>query len=102
MPVPKPTSGEKQEEFIPRCMEMLIGEGRDQDQAAAICYRQWRNKEDSPADPFDTTTLGVSLKETPHPDSVMVGQYPEFESPPEGVKIPKSTDFYAEWDLTED
>ncbi len=38
----KPSSGERQSEFIPRCMSVLVGdEGKPEDQAAAICYSMW-------------------------------------------------------------
>lgn len=39
-----PQSGEQQDEFISRCIPVLIGEGKDQDQAAAICYSYWKEK----------------------------------------------------------
>jgi hypothetical protein len=41
----EPNAGESQEEFIPRCIEYVVGEGKDQDQAAAICYSKWENKD---------------------------------------------------------
>ena len=38
-----PSKGEHETEFIPRCIEKLVGdEGYEQDQAAAICYSTWR------------------------------------------------------------
>lgn len=41
----EPGKGEKQDEFIPRCIAKLVGdEGKPQDQAAAICYSIWENK----------------------------------------------------------
>jgi hypothetical protein len=41
----KPSSGESQDEFISRCMSVLIGdEGKPEDQAAAICYSMWEEK----------------------------------------------------------
>jgi len=41
----KPRAGEKEDEFIPRCMSVLIGdEGYDEKQAAAICYTYWEEK----------------------------------------------------------
>ena len=40
----EPGSTESQEEFIPRCIEYMIGEGKDQEQAAAICYSMWENR----------------------------------------------------------
>jgi hypothetical protein len=33
-----PNAGESNDEFLGRCIPILIGEGKDQDQAAAICY----------------------------------------------------------------
>jgi len=45
MPIPKPTDGEKEQDFVSRCIGMLVGEGREQDQAAAICYRQFRGED---------------------------------------------------------
>ena len=39
MPIPKRESGERENEFIPRCMSEIGGE-YEQDQALAICYQQ--------------------------------------------------------------
>lgn len=41
-----PNAGESEEEFISRCIPVVIGEGKDQDQAAAICYSYWEEKMD--------------------------------------------------------
>jgi hypothetical protein len=38
----EPLSGEHQDEFIPRCVAYNVNEGKDPDQAAAICYSVWR------------------------------------------------------------
>lgn len=37
----KPSGGESEEEFIGRCIPVVIGEGKDEAQAAAICYAYW-------------------------------------------------------------
>lgn len=42
--MPKPTHGETQEEYMGRCIPMLIDEGKDRDQAAAICHSMWEAK----------------------------------------------------------
>ena len=42
MPIPKPQAGEKQSDYIQRCMEAIASEYTDKDQAVAICYTQWR------------------------------------------------------------
>ena len=41
MPIPKPKSGEKQSDYIGRCMSAISNE-YDQDQALGICYSTWR------------------------------------------------------------
>ena len=38
-----PSSGETEDEFLPRCIAYNINEGKDTDQAAAICYSVWEN-----------------------------------------------------------
>ena len=41
MPIPQPRENESENEFISRCISKLVGEeGKDQDQATAICYQQ--------------------------------------------------------------
>jgi len=40
----EPTSGETQEEFMPRCIKYVMDEGSEQEQAIAICYSKWENK----------------------------------------------------------
>jgi hypothetical protein len=42
MPIPKPNAGEKQSDFIQRCMEAIASEYTDKDQAVAVCYTQWK------------------------------------------------------------
>lgn len=47
--MPKPHKDENKEDFISRCIPMLVDEGRDQDQAVAMCYSIWSehaNKEE--------------------------------------------------------
>ena len=39
-----PRAGESEDDFIGRCIPVLVGEGKDQDQAAAICYSMWRDR----------------------------------------------------------
>jgi hypothetical protein len=41
MPIPRPKSGEKQRDFIQRCIIQITNE-YDKDQALAICYKQYR------------------------------------------------------------
>ena len=39
-----PTANESEEDFIGRCVRILIGEGKEQEQAVAICYSYWEDK----------------------------------------------------------
>jgi hypothetical protein len=36
-----PRSGESKDEFVSRCISVEIGNGKEQEQAAAICYTKW-------------------------------------------------------------
>jgi len=46
MPLPKPKSGEKQKEFIQRCVtdNTMVKEFPQRDQRVAVCYQQWKEK----------------------------------------------------------
>ena len=54
MPIPTPTENEQEGEFIVRCMadETMRDEYPDRQQRLAICYGEWRKKDD---DSEDTT-----------------------------------------------
>jgi hypothetical protein len=40
----EPNPNESEEEFVQRCIPILIGEGKDSDQAVAICYSMYQDK----------------------------------------------------------
>lgn len=40
----EPGEKESESEFISRCIEYVMNEGTDQEQAAAICYSKWENR----------------------------------------------------------
>lgn len=40
----KPSQGETEKEFIDRCIPYMINEGKDQEQANAVCYSMWENR----------------------------------------------------------
>lgn len=42
--VVEPKSGETKEEFVSRCIGIEINAGKEQDQAAAICYTKWEDR----------------------------------------------------------
>ncbi len=39
-----PSAGESKDDFISRCIGVVVNEGKDADQAAAICYSYWDSK----------------------------------------------------------
>jgi len=43
MPI-KPGKNETQDEFISRCIEQEVKQGREQQQAVAICYSKWKER----------------------------------------------------------
>lgn len=42
MPIPKPKTGEKQEDFISRCNSNLSNEFKDTEQRNAVCFNAWK------------------------------------------------------------
>jgi hypothetical protein len=42
--MPKPKKNERKEDFIARCVPVLVEEGKPQGQAVAICYSMWEEK----------------------------------------------------------
>ena len=42
MPIPKPTKDQTENEYISTCIAFLVGDGKDKEQAAAICYDNWK------------------------------------------------------------
>ena len=40
--MPKPKKGEKKNHYISRCVSMVMGEGKTQDQALGQCYGMWK------------------------------------------------------------
>jgi len=44
--MPTPQSGQSEEDFMRICVPQLISEGKDRDQAIAVCLSKWRNRKD--------------------------------------------------------
>lgn len=65
----EPTPNESKEEFLPRCIEYVINEGKESEQAVAICSNLWegRFQEDSysdyPQSAKDNAERGIRLNE---------------------------------------
>jgi hypothetical protein len=57
----EPSQGESKEDFLPRCIEYMINEGKESDQAVAICSTQWAeskmNQEDFRAVGFNKFSI---------------------------------------------
>jgi len=43
MPIPEPRKGEKESEYISRCMH-VVGKEEKRNRALAICYRKYRER----------------------------------------------------------
>jgi hypothetical protein len=57
----KPQGGESEDEFVSRCIGVLVGdEGYEQDQAAAMCYSTWRENMS-----YDISSLPPYVDEQP-------------------------------------
>ena len=65
----EPAPNESKEEFLPRCIEYVINEGKESEQAVAICSNMWegRFQEDSysdyPQSAKDNAERGIRLNE---------------------------------------
>lgn len=53
----EPSAGESEEEFLNRCIPAMLEEGKDQDQAVAMCYSMYQNMS------YDTGALPVYVDE---------------------------------------
>lgn len=40
--MPKPKKGEKEADYMNRCISMLVHEGKEQEQVVAICYSMYK------------------------------------------------------------
>lgn len=60
MPLPRPTSGEKQDKFLDRCMDMpmMKEEFPETNQRVAVCMRQWREGKSSSVAMFKRRSNG--------------------------------------------
>jgi len=54
----KPNAGESEDEFLNRCIPLILEEGKDQDQAIAMCYSMYEQKLS-----YDTSNLPVYVDE---------------------------------------
>lgn len=61
----EPNPNESEDEFISRCVPMLINEGKDNEQAVAICYSYWEGKfeNDYPQEAIDNAIRGMELND---------------------------------------
>lgn len=63
----EPQANESEEEFVARCIPVMINEGKDNEQAVAICYAMYQDKqtffEDYPQGAIDNAQRGIDLNE---------------------------------------
>lgn len=80
MPIPTPSSGESTSDFMSRCISFLVGEGKPQDQASAICAdraresgRRLEKMEEVDLDPqhkVDLESTSHALHALPEPEEI--------------------------------
>jgi len=78
MPI-KPNAGEDQKTFVSRCIAHEVEAGHPQDQAAAICYKYWREAKDDEASILSVPRSGQN--------SSIAGHYEEIDR---STPLPKS------------
>jgi hypothetical protein len=66
-----PNKGEQKDEFLPRCISYVINEGKDNEQAVAICNSLW--EQHFAACPIATQDIKVNLKN--RENAITVGNY---------------------------
>lgn len=60
-----PNKGEHQTDFISRCISAMINEGKEQDQAVAMCYSMWDQAHQALKFGFDPGNLPPFIEEAP-------------------------------------
>ena len=75
MPLPKPNQGESKSDFITRCMTVTSAEGKESQQALAICYTQWTGaKKEDEVQSTGKPVLGSRAVQRERREAVAAGQ----------------------------
>ena len=93
MPIPKPRTGEKQGEFVSRCIGTLADLGEfEQEQRVAICHQQWRDrkKEEEMEKEEERTDVADASNTSSGVGRAVAGYYEEVPPFPEDFEMPKS------------
>ena len=59
--IPVPNKGESEKDFIKRCIPYVIKEGKEADQASAICHSIWKRKHEQGVDKIDKERVYLCL-----------------------------------------
>jgi hypothetical protein len=72
MPILKPSKGEKEKDFISRCMgnSVMLKEFPDKEQRAAVCYKQWGKKDSMEDNKIKTDWADFDIKNRIHVDQI--------------------------------
>ena len=84
----EPSAGESEEEFLGRCIPAMLDEGKDQDQAVAMCYSMYQNMS------YDTGALPVYVDEIDEDEEEFAETYTDY--PEAAVENAKRALAYAE------
>lgn len=63
MPIPTPSAGESESDFMARCVPVMLNEGRDEDQALAICLAQIKTGNDMEIKSYELKESMVDMDE---------------------------------------
>ena len=63
MPIPTQSAGESESDFMSRCVPVVMDEGKDQDQAVAICMAQLKSGDDMEVKAYELKESSVDMDE---------------------------------------
>jgi hypothetical protein len=93
----EPGAKESQDEFIGRCIEYVSNEGKDIDQAAAICYSKWQEHFDIIPNPCWSGYEPIGLKPNGDPNCVPIKNAKVTEADALNYKKQKFAETYSDY-----
>ena len=87
--MPAPNAGEPRDEFISRCIPMLIEEGREQDQAVAVCNSMYDSRKSNFKSNFTVYKTSDGWRWL----AIFSNKYRDDDSPPEILSEASHLDF---------
>jgi len=73
--MPTPGAGESHEHWMSRCIPVLINEGKDQDQAIAVCQSLWESKKTTDMGPIIYKDIPALVKDVDVKKGIVEGYF---------------------------